>query len=167
MTIGRSSTAIGWIIHLDYRLNKSVDDCRTATDLIVGLFLKFLERSQKELLTTIVTLRGQVGVDHQLQPKPRPVCHHYIIKSTRPYWFFTWNVEKHGKAWVRGYGCIVWLYYACSYTVALSSGLIPSFAVLHIEKLAFQCATLLNWSNLSVLCHNNFFFFFFFERPTH
>ena len=41
--------------------------------------------------------------------------------------------------------CIVWLYYAYSYTVALSPGTIPSFAVLHTEKLAFQCATLLSW----------------------
>ena len=44
---------------------------------------------------------------------------------------------------------IVWLYYACSYTVALSPGTIPSFAVLHT---AFQCATLLSWEhNLAVL----------------
>ena len=42
-------------------------------------------------------------------------------------------------------GRIVWLYYASSYTIALSSGTIPSFAVLHIEKLAFQCAILLSW----------------------
>ena len=41
--------------------------------------------------------------------------------------------------------CIVWLYYACSYTVAISPGTIPSFAVLHTEKLAFQYATLLSW----------------------
>ena len=30
--------------------------------------------------------------------------------------------------------CIVWLYYTCSYTVALSPSIIPSFAVLHTEK---------------------------------
>ena len=54
--------------------------------------------------------------------------------------------------------CIVWLYYVRSYTVgALSAGIIPSFAVLHTEKLAFQCATLLNWEsglamNLAVVC---------------
>ena len=35
----------------------------------------------------------------------------------------------------RGPPCIVWLYYAHSYTVALSPGIIPSFAVLHTEKL--------------------------------
>ena len=29
------------------------------------------------------------------------------------------------------------------YTVTLSPGIIPSLAVLHTEKLAFQCATLL------------------------
>ena len=40
--------------------------------------------------------------------------------------------------------CIVWLYYVCSYTVALSPGIISSFAVLHTEKLAFQCVTLLS-----------------------
>ena len=36
--------------------------------------------------------------------------------------------------------CIAWLY-----TVALSPGLILSFAVLHIENFVFQCATLQNW----------------------
>ena len=34
--------------------------------------------------------------------------------------------------------CIVWLDYVCSYTVALSIGTIPSFAVLHTEKLAAE-----------------------------
>ena len=33
------------------------------------------------------------------------------------------------------------IYYTCSYTVAISPGIILSFAVLHTEKLAFQCAT--------------------------
>ena len=41
--------------------------------------------------------------------------------------------------------CIVCLYYACSYTVAFSPGVIPSFVLLHTEKLAFQCTTLLSW----------------------
>ena len=36
---------------------------------------------------------------------------------------------------------IVWLYYACSYTVALSPGMIPSFAVksLLFSVLSFFC----------------------------
>ena len=64
-------------------------------------------------------------------------------------------------------GCIVWLYNACSYTVALSPGTIPSFAVLHTEKLAFQCATLLSWEqgqamNLAVLWGDFRTIFFFF-----
>lgn len=41
--------------------------------------------------------------------------------------------------------CLVWLYYAPSYTVALFPGPIPSFAVMSTEKLAFQYATLQSW----------------------
>ena len=37
--------------------------------------------------------------------------------------------------------CIVWLYYACSYTVGISSGRIPSFAVLHTEDCFSVCST--------------------------
>ena len=43
-------------------------------------------------------------------------------------------------------GCIMWLYYACNYTVAISPGLIPSFAVLQTEKQVFQCAALQSWA---------------------
>ena len=46
-------------------------------------------------------------------------------------------------------------------TLVVSQGIIPSFAVLHTEKLAFQYATLLSWEcglqgdkamNLPILC---------------
>ena len=65
--------------------------------------------------------------------------------------------------------CIVWLYNACSYTVATSPGIILSFAVLHTEKLAFQCATLVSWEeglegdNVTVLCGDFWTFFFLFS----
>ena len=50
---------------------------------------------------------------------------------------------------------------ALLYTVALSSDTIPSFVVLHIEKLAFQCAKLRIGSrdNIMNLCGDFFFFF--------
>ena len=48
---------------------------------------------------------------------------------------FTWFAQ------IYGIGSLLVLYgsdYACSYTVALFPGIIPNFAVLHTEKLAFQ-----------------------------
>ena len=65
--------------------------------------------------------------------------------------------------------CIVWLYYACNYTVGISPSIIPSFAVLH-EKLAFQYAALLSWEdglqgdkamNVAVLCGDFWITFIF------
>ena len=54
--------------------------------------------------------------------------------------------------------------YGSTVHVALYLGTIPSFAVLHTEKLAFQCATLLSWEwdramNLAVLCDFQTIFF--------
>ena len=71
---------------------------------------------------------------HALREWVWPHSHIYLTTFTR----FAQN-------WNRVPACIVWLFYACSYTVALSPGIIPIFAVLHTEKLAFQWATLLSW----------------------
>ena len=66
-------------------------------------------------------------------------------------------------------GGLLAFHYACSNTLALSPGIIPSFAVLHTEKLAFQYATLLSWEeglqgdkamNLAILCGDFWTFFF-------
>ena len=55
----------------------------------------------------------------------------------------------------------LWLYPVCSYTVALSPVIITSLAVLHTEKLVFQCAKLgigpaglgrQGYMNLALLC---------------
>ena len=45
--------------------------------------------------------------------------------------------------------------------VALYPGTIPCFAVLHTEKLAFQCVTLLSWDKVAVQCGDFRIIFFF------
>ena len=60
----------------------------------------------------------------------RPYIHINVTTFTR----FVQNCNNI----IGGSACIVWVYYACSYTVSLSQAIIPSFAMLHTKSLLFS-----------------------------